>query len=69
MEKTLKDEKMEWKQLIVNSSSPAYENFQIIFKLNNAIPYTVLVDNNLKILASSTGLSSEEELNKLIETN
>ena len=67
--KALKDEKMEWKQLIVNSSSPAYESFQIILKLNNAIPYTVLVNNNLKILASSTGLSSEEELNKLIETN
>ena len=64
--KALKYENMEWKQLLVNKTNPAYETLQIQLKLNQAIPYTVLVDNNLKILAASTGLSTEEELRKLI---
>lgn len=65
--KALKDEQMIWKQLIANDKDPAYENLQIQFKLNGAIPYTVLVDNNLKIVASSVGLSSENDLYMLIE--
>lgn len=59
---------MSWKQFILDEKTPAYENYQIQFKLNSAIPYTVLVDNNLKILAKSTGLGTEEELKKILET-
>ncbi|MDV7698423.1 AhpC/TSA family protein [Chryseobacterium soli] len=65
--KALQTEKMDWKQVFINEKDPAYENLQIQFKLNGAIPYTVLVDNNLKILASSVGLSSEKDLYMLIE--
>ncbi|MCL1674363.1 TlpA disulfide reductase family protein [Elizabethkingia meningoseptica] len=67
--KAIQEEQMTWKQLIVSNGTPAYEDLQIHFKFNNAIPYTVLVDNNLKILAFSVGLSSEKDLNKLIETD
>ena len=59
--KALEKEQMPWKQFVVNEKEEAYEDLQILFKFNNAIPYTVLVDNNLKILASSTGLSSTPE--------
>jgi len=62
------EEQMSWKQFILDKNTPAYENFQIRLKLNSAIPYTVLVDNNLKILAQSTGLGTKEDLIKLLET-
>ncbi|WP_407499933.1 TlpA family protein disulfide reductase [Elizabethkingia anophelis] len=64
--KALNKEQMPWKQFIVNDKEEAYEDLQILFKFNNAIPYTVLVDNNLKILVSSTGLSSEEQLKDIL---
>ncbi|MCL1676815.1 TlpA disulfide reductase family protein [Elizabethkingia meningoseptica] len=65
--KALTQEQMDWTQLIVNNGTPEYESLQIHFKLNQAIPYTILVDSNMKILASSTGLSNEEELIKMLE--
>lgn len=65
-QKSLKQENMNWKQLIAKDRNSDYEKLQILFKLNGAIPYTVLIDNNLKILASSTGLSSEEDLLKIL---
>lgn len=61
-------EQMNWKQFILDKNTPAYENFQIRLKLNSAIPYTVLVDNNLKILKSTVGLSSEKDLQDFIES-
>lgn len=64
--KAISEEKMPWKQFIVNSKNPAYNDLQILFKFNNAIPYTVLIDGNMKIISSSTGLSSEEEFKKVI---
>lgn len=64
--KALKEEKMGWKQLIVNDNISDNEALQIHFKLNQAIPYTVLIDNDMKILESSTGLSSELELEEII---
>ena len=67
--KAANEEKMSWKQFILDKNTPAYENFQIRLKLNSAIPYSVLVDNNLKILASSVGLSSLDELQKLVNKN
>lgn len=67
-QKALKEEQMNWKQLIINEKDSSYESLQILFKLNEAIPYTVLVDSNMKILNSSVGLSSEKDLFKLIET-
>lgn len=67
--KALEDEKMDWKQLIVQEKNSAYESLQIHFKMNQAIPYTVVVDNNLKILGSSVGLSTADELKKLIDKN
>ncbi|MCS3868153.1 thiol-disulfide isomerase/thioredoxin [Chryseobacterium ginsenosidimutans] len=60
-------EQMSWKQFILDKNTPAYENFQIRLKLNSAIPYTVLVDNNLKILKSTVGLSSEKEIESMIK--
>jgi len=57
---------MYWKQLIISNKLNENEALQIYFKLNQAIPYTVLVDNNLKILGTSTGLSNEKELEKFI---
>ena len=65
-QKALKEENMKWKQLIVSNDISENEALQIHFKLNQAIPYTVLVDNDLKILANTTGLSNEKELKKLI---
>lgn len=65
-QKAMKEEKMNWKQLIISNNSAEKEALQIHFKLNQAIPYTVLVDDNLKILSASTGLSDEKELKKLI---
>ncbi|MFC6266842.1 TlpA disulfide reductase family protein [Frigoriflavimonas asaccharolytica] len=65
--KALKAENMEWKKLLVDRKDAAYEALQIQLKLNSTISYTVLIDNNLKILASSVGLSSEEEIVKLIQ--
>lgn len=66
-QKALKEENMNWKQLITSNNSSEKEALQIHFKLNQAIPYTVLIDNNLKILSSSTGLSNENELSELIK--
>lgn len=65
-QKALLQENIGWKQLIANEKNPDYEKLQILFKLNKAIPYTVLVDNDMKILATFTGLSDEKELEKLI---
>lgn len=65
-QKALKEEKMDWKQLIANDKTSDYEALQIRFKLNQAIPYTILIDNNMKILGSFTGLSDEKELQKLL---
>ncbi|WP_415325471.1 thioredoxin-like domain-containing protein [Chryseobacterium sp. MMS23-Vi53] len=67
-QKALKEEQMNWKQMISNEKDSSYESLQILFKLNGAIPYTVLVDSNMKILNSSVGLSSEKDLIKLIGT-
>ncbi|MCU7613102.1 AhpC/TSA family protein [Chryseobacterium sp. GMJ5] len=66
-QKALAQENMSWKQLIADKKNSAYETLQIRFKLNGAIPYTVLVDNDLHIIASSTGLSSEKDLVDLIK--
>lgn len=66
-QKALKEEQMSWKQLIVNNNAADNEALQIRFKLNQAIPYTVLVDHNFKIISSSTGLSDEKELEQLIK--
>ena len=60
-------EKMPWKQFLIHRNDPSFTDLQILLKFNTAIPYTVLVDNNLKILGSSTGLSSEQDLNELIK--
>lgn len=67
--KALNEEKMNWKQFIINEKDSNYEKIQMQFRLNGAIPYTVLVDNNFKILKSSVGLSSEKDLKSFIENN
>ncbi|MBK1896139.1 AhpC/TSA family protein [Chryseobacterium paridis] len=66
--KALKDENMTWKQLIITqeNENSTYEDLQIKFKLNKAIPYTVMVDNKMNILFQSTGLSSEKEIENMI---
>ncbi len=65
--KALNEEKMNWKQFIINEKDSNYEKIQMQFRLNGAIPYTVLVDNNFKILKSNVGLSSEKDLKNFIE--
>jgi thiol-disulfide isomerase/thioredoxin len=65
-QKALKQENMIWKQLFVGDTGMDHEALQIHFKLNQAIPYTILIDDNMKMLSSSTGLSNEENLKKLI---
>lgn len=65
--KALNEEKMDWKQLIINDNDPNYEKIQMHFRLNGAIPYTVLLDNNSKILKSTVGLSSEKDLQNFIK--
>lgn len=66
-QKALGQEQMNWRQFIVNEKDPNYESIQMHFRLNGAIPYTVLVDNNMKILKSSVGLSSEKDLENFIK--
>jgi thiol-disulfide isomerase/thioredoxin len=65
--KALGQEQMNWKQFIVNGKDTNYEKIQMRFRLNGAIPYTVLVDNNLKIIKSTVGLSSEKDLEDFIK--
>jgi thiol-disulfide isomerase/thioredoxin len=65
--KALNQEQMGWKQFIVNGRDTNYEKIQMRFRLNGAIPYTVLVDNNLKIIKSTVGLSSEKDLEDFIK--
>lgn len=64
--KALNEEKMSWKQFIINEKDPNYEKVQMHFRLNGAIPYTVLLDHNSKILKSTVGLSSEKDLQDFI---
>lgn len=66
--KALNEEKMNWRQFIINGKDPNYEKIQMHFKLNGAIPYTVLLDNNSKILKSTVGLSSEKNLQDFISS-
>lgn len=66
--KALNEEKMNWRQFIFNGKDPNYEKIQMHFKLNGAIPYTVLLDNNSKILKSTVGLSSEKNLQDFISS-
>ncbi|MEY8758691.1 TlpA family protein disulfide reductase [Chryseobacterium tongliaoense] len=65
--KALLKEKMPWKQFVINDKIPAYSDLQILLKFNRAIPYTVLIDNDLKIIKASTGLSSNDEIQKMIK--
>lgn len=66
-QKALNEERMDWKQLTITGKDPNYEKIQMHFRLNGAIPYTVLIDNNFKIIKSSVGLSSEKDLQDFIE--
>ncbi|MNY42581.1 Thiol:disulfide interchange protein TlpA [compost metagenome] len=63
--KALTQEKMNWKQFILSEEES--ENFKIILKFGGAIPYSVLVDNDLKILSSSTGLYNESEMLQMLK--
>ncbi len=65
--KALKEEQMNWRQFIINEKDQAYEKIQMRFRLNGAIPYTVLTDNNFKIIKSTVGLSSEKDLQDFIK--
>ena len=60
-------EQMPWKQFLIDKNDPSFNDLQILLKFNTAIPYTVIIDSNMKILGSSTGLSSEQALNELIK--
>ncbi|WP_396189212.1 thioredoxin-like domain-containing protein [Flavobacterium sp.] len=62
----LEKEKMPWKQFIVNEKSNEYEKIEIFFQLSKSIPYTLLLDKNMKVIKSHVGLMSEIELDKYI---
>ncbi|MCX8524374.1 TlpA family protein disulfide reductase [Chryseobacterium formosus] len=62
--KALNEEQMSWKQFIMSKEES--ENFKIVLKYSGAIPYSVLVDNDMKTLSSLTGLYSEEEMLKTL---
>ncbi|MVO08982.1 redoxin family protein [Flavobacterium sp. TP390] len=66
-EKALEKENMPWKQFIVNEDSKEYEGVEIFFQLSNSIPYSVLLDKNMKVLKSSVGVMTENELEKFIQ--
>lgn len=63
----LKQENMMWKQLIKSGKPTEDEALQIRFRVNQAIPYTVLVDKDYKVISFSTGLSEEKELEDLLK--
>ncbi|GEN77992.1 TlpA disulfide reductase family protein [Chryseobacterium hagamense] len=65
--KALNEEQMTWKQYIIAEKDPDYEKIQMRFRLNGAIPYTVLVDNDFKIIKATVGLSSEKNLKDFIK--
>lgn len=67
-QKAITQEKMPWKQFIVNEKDPAFNSLQALLSLNSSVPYTVLIDNNLKILKVYTGFSPEleKELTQLL---
>lgn len=62
--KALNEEQMNWKQFIMSKEES--ENFKIILKYGGAIPNSVLVDNDMKIISSSTGLYNEKEMLKAL---
>lgn len=63
-QKALKEENMSWKQFIVSNAES--ENLKTILKYGSAIPYSVLIDNNMKILTNSTGLYDEAEILEML---
>lgn len=65
--KALKEEQMNWKQFVINEKDPDYEKVQMRFRLNGAIPYTVLVDNDFKIIKATVGLSTAKDLQNFIK--
>ncbi|NJM80561.1 MAG: TlpA family protein disulfide reductase [Flavobacterium sp.] len=66
-EKALEKENMPWKQFIVNEDSKEYEGVEIFFQLSNSIPYSVLLDKNMKVLKSNVGVMTDTELEKFIQ--
>ena len=68
-QKALKKEAMPWNQFVVNEKSKEYEPIEIFFQLSTSIPYTVLIDNNMKVIKSQVGLMNEIEMEKFIKNN
>ena len=64
--KALAKEQMSWKQFVVNEKSKEYEEIEILFQVNNSIPYIALIDNNMKVLKSHVGLIGENELDNFL---
>lgn len=64
--KAIEKEGMPWKQFIVNEKLKEYENIEIFFQLSKSIPYTLLMDEDMKVIKSHVGLMSEVELDKYL---
>lgn len=60
--KALKKENMPWKQFIINEKSKEFESIEIYFQLSKSIPYTLLIDKNMKIIKSHVGLMNDNDL-------
>jgi len=58
---------MDRRQFTTNERDPDYEKIQMHFRLNGAIPYTVLTNNHFKIIKATVGLSSGKDLHDCIK--
>lgn len=63
--KKLSEQKMTWKQLIANLQDQKL--LEASFGFSNTVPYTIIIDNNFKVLYQFTGLISKENLDKILK--
>lgn len=64
--RALDKEMMPWRQFILSEKSNEYEKNEIFFQLSKSIPYTLLMDKNMKVIKSHVGSMSENELDKYL---
>lgn len=64
--RALDKEMMPWRQFILSEKSNEYEKNEIFFQLSKSIPYTLLMDKDMKVIKSHVGLMSNVELDKYL---
>ncbi|CAM4424594.1 TlpA disulfide reductase family protein [Flavobacterium terrigena] len=68
-QKALEKEMMPWKQFILSEKSKEYEKNEIFFQLSKSIPYTLLIDKDMKVIKSHVGLMTENGMEEFIKVN